>query len=84
MGARLEDSTPSELRLLLVTEIRKFITALGVPHSISELESLRDRIKEVYQKLDEKEIDQIKLILGNDFLQLMAKNAIWTKPAEKK
>jgi hypothetical protein len=65
MEKALKDLSASTLRRLLIVDVRKFIDALD-KGSTEELETLKKRLKEIFQLLREKERNEIPLIWGKN------------------
>ena len=65
MEKTLKDLSASTLRRLLIVDVRKFIDALD-KGSTEELETLKKRLREIFQLLKEKERNELPLVWGKN------------------
>jgi hypothetical protein len=62
MDSRYEQLTATELRTLVIQEMRKFAWALELGSTVSDLEEIRMHIKSLVDVLSIKEKEEIKVV----------------------
>jgi len=65
MEKALKELSASTLRRLLIVDVRKFIDALD-KGSTEELETIKKRLREIFQLLKEKERNEIPISWGKN------------------
>lgn len=74
MDSRFEHLTATELRAIVIHEMRKFSWALELGTTVSDLEEIRDHIRSLVDQLSIKEKQEISFVEKNPHLKQSTHN----------